>query len=160
MSWDHVINAASSAWKIIQDGKPSMEVSTNNANAVPDVNDWQNLTDAHGPTWVGRHLKWTNYLGIDVVDVHFKVFWEYGARYNGGGAFIPNCHITVLSCDVAWGFDFDLNMRVHNPTNAGTATAPRARLPISISGSVSSPLTSRTLGWEYVLFGDGTHEAH
>ena len=159
MSVEHVINAASTAWKIIQDGKPSMEVSTNNANAVPGVSDWQSLTGAQGPTWVGRNLKWTNYLGIDVVEIQFRVYWEYGARYRGGGAFIPNCHVTVLRCDVAWGFDVNLHMRVHNPTNAGTAAAPRARLPISVSGSVSSPLTSRTVGYEYVLFGDGTFES-
>jgi len=160
MSIEHIINAASTAWDIVKDGKPSLAVSTNNANAVPDVQDWQALTNAQGPTWIGRHLKWTNYLGIDVVDINFRVYWEYGARYQNGGAFIPNCHVTVLSCDVAWGFDVNLNMRVHNPTNAGTGTAPRARLPISISGSVESPLTTRTVGWEYVLFGDGTHESH
>lgn len=159
MSWDTVINAADTAWKIIQDGKPSSEVTRSNANAVPQVTDWSTLTDAQ-TTWVGRNLTWTNYLGIDVVEISFRVYWEYGARYRGGGAFIPNCHITVMECSVAWGFDLDLNMRVHNPTNAGTERAPRARLPISIEGSVSSPLTSRTLGWEYVLFGDGTHEKH
>jgi len=160
MSWEHVINAASAAWKIIEDGKPSLEVTTHNANAVPDVTDWQNLTSAQGPTYVGRQLNWTNYLGIDVVEMHFRVYWEYGAHYRGGGAYVPNCHGTVLKCDVAWGFDVNLNMRVHNPTNAGSDRAPMARLPISVSGSVSSPLTSRTLGWEYVLFGDGNHEAH
>lgn len=159
MSWEHVINAAQLAWKVIEDGKPSAEISTNTCNAVPDVSDWHSLTDAQGPTWVGRKLKWENYLGIDVVDLHFRVHWEYGARYRGGGAYIPNCWITVIRCDVAWGFDVSLNMHVHNPTNAGNETAPKARLPITISGSVSSPLVSQTLNWDYILFGDGAHES-
>lgn len=158
MSWEHVINAAQLAWKVIEGGKPSSEITTNTCNAVPDVTDWHSLTNAHGPTWVGRNLKYTNYLGIDVVDLQFRVNWEYGARYQNGGAYIPNCWVTVVKCDVAWGFDVNLNMRVHNPTNSGTDTAPKARLPLTISGTVSSPFTSRTLSWDYILFGDGANE--
>lgn len=159
MSWEHVVNAAQLAWDIVKDGKPSTQIETNTCNAVPDVQDWHSLTNAQGPTWVGRSLLWENLLTIDVVELQFRVNWEYGARYNGGGAYISNCWVTVIKCNVAWGFDVDLRMQVHNPTNAGTATAPKARLPLTISGTVSSLANSRMLSWDYTLFGDGTHQA-
>ncbi|MDP9465017.1 MAG: hypothetical protein M3P52_10360, partial [Actinomycetota bacterium] len=49
MSADTIVNAAKLAWEVIKDGKPSAEISSSTANAVPEVDDWQSLTDTRGP---------------------------------------------------------------------------------------------------------------
>jgi hypothetical protein len=159
MSWDEVVNAASSAWKIIEAGKPSASLDSSTCNAVPHVTDWTSLSDAHGPNIIPRRLVFTNYFNVNPIDVRIELRWEFGARYNHGGAFIPNCWISVPHCSVLWGYSLDLNMHVHNPTNKdGSTTAPNARLPLTISGTISTPFWSDTVQWDYTLYGDGNHD--
>ncbi|MGC9671321.1 hypothetical protein ACNTMW_32850 [Planosporangium sp. 12N6] len=159
MSWEQVVNVASAAWKIVESGKPSASVDHTTCNAVPHVDDWTNLQGARGPNIVRRLLRYTNGFTMDTVLVRLELRWEFGARYNNAGAFIPNCWISVPECSVLWGYSLDLHVQVHNPTNAGSSTAPNARLPLTISGSVSTPFWTDTVQWDYILFGDGHYES-
>lgn len=156
---DTIANIASAAWHVIESGKPSASLASNTCNAVPSgISDPVNsLTGAQGPNSYRWRLRQENLMGIDVIDVTFDLRWEYGARHNGGGAFIPNCYLYVPRCNVLWGFNVDVTLHVHNPTNAGTDRAPIARLPLTISGSMSSPVQSRSLQWDFILFGDGSY---
>jgi hypothetical protein len=155
MSWTDVVNVATQAWKIIEDGKPTAALDGTTCNAVPHVDDWTGLTGATGPNRLARKLQYTNGFSMDTVLLRLELRWEYGARYKGAGAFIPNCWITVNECSVKWMYNLNLTMHVHNPTNAGTDTAPNARLPITISGSVSTPFWTDTVDWNYTLYGNG-----
>jgi hypothetical protein len=156
MSDDAVSNIASAAWHVIESNKPSQSLATNTCNAVPTgIHDLNGLTDAQGPNSVTWSLVMENAFTVDVVDIAFDLRWEYGARHKGGGAFIPNCYLYVPKCSVLWGFDVDVQLHVHNPTNAGTDTAPIARLPLTISGSVSSLVKTESVQWDFVLFGNG-----
>ncbi len=156
MSGDALSNIASTAWHVIESNKPSSSLASNTCNAVPaDLHDFSALTDAQGPNSVTWRLTMENAFTIDVVDIAFDLRWEYGARYKGGGAFIPNCYLYVPKCHVLWGFDVDVQLHVHNPSNAGTESAPIARLPLTISGSVSSLVNTHSVQWDFVLFGNG-----
>jgi hypothetical protein len=161
MSGDGVANVASAAWHVIESGKPSASLASNTCNAVPaGVSDpLHSLTNAQGPNSVVWNLRKENAFGIDVVDISFDLRWEYGARHNGGGAYIPNCYLYVPRCNVLWGFTVDVQIHVHNPTNAGSDTAPVARLPLTISGSVSSLVNSHSVQWDFILLGDGSYHA-
>src|SRR6266498_3816176 len=132
-----VANIASTAWHVIESNKPSASLASNTCNAVPaGISDpISSLTDAQAP--VPRAVLPAE-VELDVVDIEFDLRWEYGARYRGGGAFISNCYLYVPTCTVLWGFDVNVQIHVHNPSNAGTETAPIARLPLTVSGSVSS----------------------
>jgi hypothetical protein len=154
-----IANIASGAWHVIETNKPSASLASNTCNAVPDgVSDPVTaLTDAQGPNSITWRLRMENGFGMDVVDILFDLRWDYGARYNGGGAFIPNCYLYVPHCSVLWGFTVDVNLHVHNPTNAGTPTAPIARLPLTISGTVSSLVKSESIQWDFLLHGDGSY---
>jgi hypothetical protein len=156
---DAVANIASAAWHVIEAGKPSTSLASNTCNAVPDgVSDPVHaLTDAQGPNSVRWRVRQENAFGVDVVDIWFDLRWEYGARHNGGGAFIPTCYLYVPQCTVLWGFSADVTLHVHHPTNAGTATAPVAGLPLTISGSLSSPFRVDGLQWDFTLMGDGSY---
>ena len=156
MSDDAVANIASAAWHVIESNKPSQSLATNTCNAVPaGIHDLSGLTGAQGPNSVTWGLTIENGFTIDVVDIAFDLRWEYGARHNGGGAFIPNCYLYVPKCSVLWGYNVDVQLHVHNPSNAGSESAPMARLPLTISGSVSSLLKTESLQWDFVLFGNG-----
>jgi len=159
MSWEHIVNLAEFGWKVIEGGKPSADLDHSTANAVPQVDDWQNLTAAQGPNVLRWRYLFHNQMGEDAVDVRFELKWEYAARYKGGGAFIPNCWLAVPYCDVHWMFNVDLALQARNPTNAGSDTAPNAHLPVSIYGTVSyGPFWTENHQWDFTLYGNGHWE--
>jgi hypothetical protein len=90
------------------------------------------------------------------VEIQFDLRWEIGARYRGGGAYIPNCYLYVPNCTVLWGFTVDASLHVGEPKNAGDENAPNAALPLTISATVTNLIGgSRTVEWDFVLMGDG-----
>ncbi len=153
-------NIASTAWHVVESNKPSASLAVEHCNAVPaGMSDpVSSLTAAQGPNRLVWRLTRQNYLDWDVVDIAFDLRWEFGARHKGGGAYIPNCYLYVPHCNVLWGQTVNIQIHVHNPSNAGTETAPVARLPLTISGSVSNMLQSETVQWDFVLFGDGRYQ--
>jgi hypothetical protein len=151
-----VRNALSTAWHVIESNKPSSSLATSACNAVPaELPDVAALTGAQGPNGVRWRLLMANAFDAYVVDIAFDLRWEYGARYHGGGAFITDCYLYVPRCKVLWGFEVDAAVHVHPPDNAGTASAPLARLPLTVSGSVRTLFDTHQLRWDFVLYGDG-----
>lgn len=161
MSADTIVNLAKLGWDIIKAGEPAADISSSTANAVPDVDDWQSLTDSRGPNvlrmYYSRSFVWP-LDDYDHVQLEILLKWDYGSRYRGGGAFIPNVWIEVPTCFVGFGWDADLSVITRNPTNAGSVEAPHARLPVTIRGVVSSGLEHHHVEWGYVLFGSGAYE--
>jgi hypothetical protein len=157
---DGVLNVASAVWHVIESSKPSASLASNTCNAVPTgIGDpMHSLTHTQGPNSVPWSLVARNSFG-DVVDIAFDLRWDFGARHDGRGAYIPNCYLYVPRCSVGWGFDVDVRIHVHPPTNVGTERAPVARLPLTIGGAVSTMVAVRPVQWDFVLFGDGSYEA-
>ncbi len=159
MSASEIVNTLEKAWKIIEDGKPSSEITRAHANAVPHVDDWTNLAGAQGPRETRWYRKMVNMLpaswGDIVVDFEVVLRFTYGATYRGGGYYIPNIWIDVTDSYVAWFHSLELSLEVKNPENAGTETAPLARIPISLRGVMESPRANITLQRGFMLYGNG-----
>jgi hypothetical protein len=162
MSIDTIVNFAEKAWKVFEDNAPSEDLSRSTANAVPDVTDWQALSGARGPMWIRRVWRRECAWPLDdyiVAEFTYDLKWEYGARYQGGGLFIPNIWLEVPAYDVFWGQHIYLSMTVHNPTNASnTPNAPLARVPVTISGTARNSLRDLHIEWTWLLYGDGRYE--
>lgn len=158
MSISDIVNMAQAGWKIIEDGKPSAQITGSTCNAVPHVDDWQSLSSPQGTNRLLWRLKYTNGFSIDVVLVRFELKWEYAARYHNGGAFISNCWLHVPQCDVKFGYNVNLDFKVRNPTNSGSDAAPDARLPITVSGAVTTPFWTDNTEWDFTVYGDGNWE--
>ena len=159
MSAETIVNMLKDAWPIIKDGKASAEIADARANAVPQVDDWKSLTDTRGPN--GYRMKYS--IGFvwplddyDHVQLEIVLRWDVGARYRGGGAFIPNIWIDVPTCFVGYGWDVNINFTAQNPTNTGDERAPHARIPVTVKGTVSSGAELYHVEWGFVLFGNGT----
>ena len=159
MSADAVVNAAKLAWDVIKEGKPSADITGSTANAVPQVDNWQSLTDARGPnSW---RMTFTNsfiwpFDDYDHCQLEILLKWDFGAHYQGGGAFIPNIWVEVPNCFVGFGWNANIAFQAQNPTNAGSVTAPHARIPVTVKGTVSSGAELHHVEWGFVLFGNGT----
>jgi hypothetical protein len=158
MSADTIVNVAKFAWDIIKSGKASAEIADSRANAVPQVDDWQTLTDVSGPNvkrmYYHREFKWP-FDDYDHVQLEILLKWDFGARYRGGGAFIPNIWFEVSQLFVGWPWDANISFTAQNPTNAGKPGAPLARVPVTIKGTVSSGAVLEHVEWGFVLFGNG-----
>ena len=89
MSASEIVNKLETAWKIIEDNKPSSKLATARANAVPKVDDWTAISGAKGPRESRWYIKMTNSLpeswGDIVVDCELYLRYTYGATYKGGG---------------------------------------------------------------------------
>jgi hypothetical protein len=155
-------NIGSGAWHVIEANKPSSSLASNVCNAVPDgvTDPMTELTDARGPNSFVWRMKMENAFSMDVVDISLDLRWDYGARLDSGGAYIPICYLYVPWCNVLWGVTVDVSLYVHQPTNAGTATAPMARLPLTVSGTISTLVSVQSYQWDFELFGDGSYHAH
>ena len=66
--------------------------------------------------------------------------------------------VEVPVCFVGWHYSIDVDIHVHNPTNANTETAPLAKIPVSISGTMSNPFWSSRVEWGFTLYGNGNWE--
>lgn len=161
MSAKDMVNMADTAWKIIERGAPSADINSSTANAVPDVDDWQSLNGAQGPK--SLRVRRVNRVGWPFdeylnVDVQIALKFEYGATYRGGGLFVPNIYVEVPECFLGWNYHADIDIHVRNPSNSGSDEAPIARVPVSISGTISCPFWSSRVEWGYTLFGTGNWE--
>ena len=161
MSVSDVVNMLEKGWSIVEGGKPSPNIKTSTANAVPDVQDWQGLVGAKGPIRIymppiQNEVGWPfdDYLNVDIQIV---LSFEYAATYNGGGAFIPNIFIEVPECFLGWRYTADIDIQVRNPSNGNEANprAPIARVPVTISGTYGNPLWSQRIEWSFLLWGTG-----
>jgi hypothetical protein len=158
VSADTIVNAAKFAWEIIKGGEATAEIGNSTANAVPQVDDWQALTDTRGPNVHRIHYSRLYLWPLDdYVHVEFEILlkWQYGARYKGGGAFIPNLWIEVPQCFVGWPWNADISITAHNPTNAGEAGAPLASIPVTVKGTVGSGAEWHHVEWGFILYGNG-----
>lgn len=153
-----IVNMLETGWKVIEANQPSADIHRGRANAVPQVDDWRGLTGTQGPNFYTWRLKYTNGFDMDVVDIQFKLNWEYAARYRSGGAYIPNLWLEVPHCSVLWGYDLSLDLVAQSPTNQGTEQAPIARIPVSVTGSISTPFWNENLEWSFILVGDGSSQ--
>ncbi|MBA2280941.1 MAG: hypothetical protein M3527_00235 [Actinomycetota bacterium] len=164
MSWEMVQNAAQAAWHVIKDGEPHQEISTHRANAVPAVDDWQDLgTGFYSPKKIRMTYEWPvnvpEFMGRYVyVDAEILLRFDYGATYKGGGAFIPSIWLEVPQAYTGWSWNLDIDVRFQPPTNAnpGDRSRPIARIPVTVSGTVSTYEHRQHLEWGFTLYGNGS----
>lgn len=157
MGADTVKNALSAGWQVIKDNQPTADITTTKCNAVPDVTDWQNLSAPHMEPKATRLIKNIGPLGFTNVECELLLNYQYGATYNGGGAFIPACWVTVTKCEVALFFSLNVSLDVISITNANPGTnSPIAQLTVQLTESITNHLGLTTNQTVYILFGDGS----
>lgn len=159
MSAETIVNMAEFGWKVISGRSASAAISKSTANAVPQVPDWQSLTNSVGPRSVRMHHEVPFLWPLDGYlhsDITIRLKWSYGARYKGGGAYIPNIWVEVPTCFVGWPWDADIDMICRNPENAsGPGEPPVARMPVTIRGSVGSGAEYYSVDWGMTIYGTG-----
>ncbi len=158
MSASEIVNNGQAFWYLIHDNTVTEGLDGIMANAVPNVDDWTSLTDAQWPNV--RRFRYRRDHEFPVDDHHpvefaVDVKWMYGARYRDGGAFIQGAWIEVSKHYLHQPWTVNLRAGISSPSNVGTASAPLAILPVTITGEVTIGSTTDHVRWDVVLYGDG-----
>lgn len=165
-------NAGVTTWNVINSGAPSGSYSSAYASAIPGfMFNWGNVIGWKGPKEMVYRYKATNLMGIDVIDVKYKISFFYGGTedYEGEtppmnrqmaqahghdaardtptaskvhGRYITNFTVQPVSVNVKWGWKFDLAVRMSDPINLGTKMNPVAALQASLNWIRATPFTS------------------
>jgi hypothetical protein len=156
-----VTNGLSHGWQVVRDSEPVVNATCDQANAVPAGVDWpMRLTQGTGPNYLTFWFRTYRPGGEPASAVRMRLYWVYGARYLGGGAFIPNAWLDLLDCRTAAGSTVNIDVTVLPPRNHGTATAPNAYLPISIRCEDSAGDSAVVQTRVFCLYGTGHFEEY
>jgi hypothetical protein len=156
-----IVNVSKTAWDVIKENQPVVDVDADYANAIPSVEDWwSNMDGGRGPSWESFAYIVENAYGITTVDARFRLAWTHSARYKGGGAFIPNATLWVDGLYVAWGYTLNVSVDVGNPEPRGDREAPVAYLPVTVNITSSTYVTTVSKSYPFALLGTGTAEKY
>jgi hypothetical protein len=165
-----LVNAGMAAWNVINSGAPSGSYASAYASAIPGFSyNWGNITGWKGPKEMVYRYKVTNLMGIDVIDVKYKVSFYYDGTedYSGKGSsnlaagyfaqtgqaatreeskihghYITNFTVQPVSVNVKWGWHFDLAVKMSDPMNIGSKMEPVAALQASLNWIRSTPFST------------------
>jgi hypothetical protein len=164
-----LVNAGATAWGVITSGAPSGSYATAYASAIPGFSfNWVNVSGWKGPKQMVYHTVVTNLMGIDVIDVKYKIsfFYDgtedysgkstrldnYVAQATGGtgtkeeakvqGRYITNFTVQPVSINIKWGWKYDLSVKMSDPMNIGTKMSPVSYLEASLNWIQSTPFST------------------
>jgi len=143
------------AWEIVTSNRPTVNETSDYISVLPKGAEWSELT---APTGLNT-IEWV-WLGPGILlhDFEFvlRLEWTYGARYHGGGAFVPNAVVKVLDHNVGLGgYHVDIACRIGHIENVGSDKAPVPRIPIDVSLSYTNWFSGGGGTCSFHIQGDG-----
>jgi hypothetical protein len=145
------------AWNLIKSGEPMSGHNFPKISVLPKgAEDWS-LYEGWKP---GRafiyHVKYNNYMGVEVVDYSFRVTYMYDGKRNGVGSYLSNVSVSPAELKVLWGFKLESHVTVQDAYNLGTVENPVAGVDFVVSWSLRSLI--KQVGGSLPLSVKGTGE--
>lgn len=143
-----IILAGAKAWNVIVKGRPSADLASAYASAIPgfqfnwdDLNGWQKVTRKY------RFRMGNAIQGDDAVDITYEVSFFHGSLAIPGsrvakGHYIANFVIKPENINMKWGWKVSLSASMSDPMNIGTAEEPVAMLNADLKWQYTKPFTS------------------
>lgn len=138
-----IIMAGAKAWNVIVNGRPSADLASAYASAIPGFQfNWEDLG---GWKKVTKKYRFTmdNKIQGRAVDIVYEVSFFHGAIPLPGtgrlrnGHYIANFMVKPEAINLKWGWKVSLDVLLSHPMNIGTSEEPVAML-------------SADLNWKYV----------
>lgn len=150
-----IINAGLEVWNLIEQGRPSGQLQSSEASALPQsmearefIQGWQ------GPVINEYRLVYRNKLGIHVVDFRFSLSFLYGGHIEGKGRYLKSIRVIPVHVQTLWGYKTSARASVPSLVNLGSHDAPIAGAEILIHITVASPVMSKERYLDYFIRGD------
>lgn len=150
-------------YNLVQRGKPSIKIGEfdpiNVVPRLPGTNTYVHPMDVYGtveePMVKRYRADVKNMLNQSVVTYEFILQFEYGGKYDEKGAYIQNAFIIPSQVRVAYGWDFNAQMKVIGISNSGSKDDPVATATLSIKHSFGSVLSATSNDFNVKITGKG-----
>ena len=147
ISLDLLVNVGKFLWKIIQEGKPTIDLKTDFASALPQGTlTWHNLHNWQAPQSRSYGVSYKNGLGSEIVRFNYRINYTYGGRYEGKGRYLTNVAVIPSEIKVWWGYNLTAKVHVHQLINTGTKEDPIAGMQLVLSWKTGSILVRHSIG--------------
>lgn len=157
---DQIINIGNMVWSIVQQGKPTMRVSTYRAHGLPKgVTCWTDLEDWKIPKSKVFTIEQKTKFGQKVAKFTFRISYVYGGSYNGVGQYLANVSVTPVDLTVGWGVDFASEVQIPSVFNMGKKTNPLAAMQIYVYWGLGNLTKMQQKSLLFHVTGDGKIEA-
>jgi hypothetical protein len=158
--FDQVVNFGKKVWKVIEAGKPVVNLRTDVATALPlGVKCWLDLQTWKAPQATTFTVVYKNPYGIEVVKFSYRVISISGGSVNGRGAYIGYAAVEPSDVQVAWGFNLSAEGLVQHTFNMGTQEAPVAGLNLQLNYTIKTVLQENRVSRSYFVNGHGDFRA-
>lgn len=153
---DQIINIGKKIWKIIEAGKPVMNIQTDVATALPKgATCWQDLERWQAPVSKVYRTVAKNKLGGTVANFQFRILYIYGGSVKGIGKYIGYASMIPVNASVSWGYKLNAQGSVPAVFNLGTKENPLAGMQLVMSYRLESPLKTIEQSQAFFLNGHG-----
>ncbi|MBK7962300.1 MAG: hypothetical protein IPK04_14640 [Bdellovibrionales bacterium] len=131
---DEIINVGTKVWSIIEAGRPVSSQKIESANALPKgVEEWTDLQGWSAPVSRVYSIVYENGFGITMIDLTFRVTFNYGGNYRGRGKYIANASVQIENLRIGFGgIKYDVQVDVPAVFNQGTTEDPIAGMQLNI----------------------------
>lgn len=143
-----IILAGAKAWSVIVNGRPSADLASAYASAIPGFQfNWADLSEWRKTTRRYRFLMGNAIQGQDAVDITYEASFFHGPLPQPGpgplrkGHYITNFVIKPLDIKMKWGWKVSLSVLMSNPMNTGTAAEPVATLMADLKWLFAKPFS-------------------
>lgn len=153
---DKIINIGSKIWKIVEAGKPVVNVKTNVATAMPQgARCWTDLQSWQMPESRVYEVAFKNGFNANVVKMKYRVLWLPGGQAKGVGAYIGYATMTPVDLEVSWLFKLNAEVTIPTVFNMGTADSPIGGMQMNMAYQVESPIKTIQQGQAFFIDGRG-----
>jgi hypothetical protein len=155
---DDIINIGTKIWKIVEDGKPVVDVKTQYATALPKgITNWGDMAGWQPPVGTVYELTAQNGFHDTVIDLRYQVLRTYGGNYDGKGKYLTAVTVEPLYWNVAWGYTFGVDATIPDTSivNVGTSADPVAGMLVQLGWRISTPIKASSGQSVYFVQGDG-----
>jgi hypothetical protein len=140
---DKVINIGSKVWKVVEKGRPVLDVAASVATATPpQATSWDDLEYSRLYTSRPIEIIYRNLYGIEVVRFVYEFSFLHSGSYNGAGKYIGYARIIPKEVRVLYGFNLDAKATTEAVYNKGSKQNPIAAMKLILSWKTNTIVNS------------------
>jgi hypothetical protein len=143
-----IIMAGAKAWDVIVKGRPSADLASAYASAIPGFQfNWKDMSDWKKVTRRYRFVMGNAIQGQDAVDIVYETSFFHGSLATPGssplqrGHYIANFAVKPETIKMKWGWKVSLSVLMSNPMNIGSAEEPVAMLEADLKWLFAKPFS-------------------
>lgn len=153
---DQIVNMGKKIWAIVESGRPSVNIKTDVASALPEgVLHWGQLEGWKMPKVYTYRVVYKNKFGIETVNFSYRITQTYGGGYKGVGQYLARVAIVPDQVKVAWGYSFNATASVPLVFNSSTSESPVGAAEMMIDWEVKTATQYHRQSELYYLDGTG-----